>query len=86
VWRALAWSFLVAPFLALLWAATAMYVAWQHNPQEQFHGAGVVHWSEWLIIGAFNFAGAFVAALPLVALVWVSSLLVRRIRGQHDGS
>jgi hypothetical protein len=30
-----------------------MYIAWQHNPNGEFHDAGVVQWGAWLAVGLF---------------------------------
>lgn len=46
-------------------AALMMYVAWQHNPQGEFHDESAVHWLAWISIGA----GWLVAVAPPVALV-----------------
>ena len=32
-------------------AAATMTAAWDHNPQGEFHEAGVVHWADWLFVG-----------------------------------
>lgn len=51
-------------------AALMLYVAWQHNPQGEFHEAGIVHWGSWLSIGAVWFVpcGAPVALLARLVL------------------
>ena len=86
MWRALAWSFVAPLVIAFTWGAAMMYVAWQHNPQEEFHGTGVIHWSEWLAVGLIHFAFAFVAALPLVAIVWLALRLISPARRNVDGT
>jgi hypothetical protein len=46
-------------------AAIMMFVAWQYNPQGEFHelasdGSQVVHWGTWGLIGILWFLGVFV--------------------------
>ena len=53
--------------IGLLLAALMMYIAWQHNPDGEFHEAGVVH-ARWLRLGLAWFApclglGALVGAV-----------------------
>jgi ABC-type phosphate/phosphonate transport system permease subunit len=46
----------IATFAAVVVSAFAMYAAWDHNPQGEFHetfrdGTTVIHWGDWLGIG-----------------------------------
>jgi hypothetical protein len=61
-WRVLRRAALIGIVPALLIAALPMSMAWDHNPQGEFHEAGVIHWRPWLFLG-------FVYALP----VWLLS-------------
>jgi hypothetical protein len=49
-------------FLGGSLGAWMMYMAWQHNPQGEFHEPGVIHWVLWLTIGLSWFA--FIAGIP----------------------
>lgn len=70
--RSRAW--VLAAFAGFLPAAAVavlmLYVAWQHNPQGEFHDGGMVHWFSWLWIGAAWFVtiGVPVALLTRLAL------------------
>jgi hypothetical protein len=77
--RSVLGSLLAAAVVALLWSAIAiaMYAAWDHNPQHIFHDAMGINWSEWLTIGAMNFAAAFVIAASTAIVVLFSALLMR---------
>lgn len=79
--RALLTSVILVVALALSWAGTMMYVAWEHNPQGRFHENGIIHWDQWLIIGGTHFVVAFVAALPLMMLIWLGIRLLRTRSG-----
>jgi hypothetical protein len=53
--------------LGLCIAAFAMYAAWQHNPQGEYHDETGVHWIDLITIGFFWFAA--IAGIPwLVAI------------------
>jgi hypothetical protein len=59
----LAWSI---PAAAI--AAFAMYAAWQHNPQGEFHSVGRVAWTAWLGLGLFWFSGVVFSGLLLTGV------------------
>ena len=64
----LAWIVLSAVvLLGLCGAAFAMYAAWQHNPQSEFHDETGVHWVDWLRIGFFWFAA--IAGIPSLVVI-----------------
>ena len=50
-----------------------MYIAWQHNPQGEFHGTNGVEWSAWLLVGASWFVPVTVAAAVVVGVVWTTA-------------
>lgn len=58
-------ALLLAAAAGILVAAPMMYIAWQHNPQGDFHEAGRIHWGPWLSVG-FNW---FVLPFSLGAIV-----------------
>jgi hypothetical protein len=62
--RATAAVLLVSALAGGLAAAAVMYVAWQHNPQGEFHeeinGVLSIHWGDWLRVGLSWFAVVFV--------------------------
>ena len=57
----------VGALLGLPIAALMMYIAWQHNPEGEFHDAGVIH-AAWfqlglVTVGPFLGLGAVVGAI-----------------------
>jgi hypothetical protein len=57
----LAWSI---PAVAI--AAFAMYAAWQHNPQGEFHSVSGIEWKAWLGLGLFWFLGVLFVVQPAI--------------------
>jgi hypothetical protein len=53
-------------------AAFMMYVAWQHNPQGEFHDDAGIHWLPWLGVGLTWFLA--IAGLPCLIAVTVAVL------------
>jgi hypothetical protein len=51
-------------------AAWMLAAAWDHNPQEEFHGVTGVHWAAWLPMGLAWFV-AVAVALTLAARMLV---------------
>ena len=51
-----------------------MSIAWQHNPQCEFHCEGVVHWGNLITVGASwfmaSFIGLFVFCVPIYKLIY----------------
>lgn len=45
-----------------------MSIAWEHNPQGEFHEAGVIHWGSWLAVGM---SWALVVGVPLAVVAYV---------------
>jgi len=72
----------VAVLAGLMVAASMMYVAWDHNPQGEFHeldGSGTIHWLSWLPIGGVWFGVVFGGVwLPASAIELAVHLLRRR--------
>jgi hypothetical protein len=62
-----------------------MWVAWDHNPQGEFHEAGVIHWREWAPIGVLwagaVFAVVFVPVLVLASADRICRAGLRKLRG-----
>lgn len=54
----------------LVLAGVMMYIAWQHNPQGEFHSAGRVEWGPWLSLGAIWFMLPFTVGCICAALLW----------------
>lgn len=78
-WEQIAW--LVAGGFCLLGfclAVLMMYVAWDHNPQGEFHDETGIHWLVWLGIG-FGWIVA-IAGVPclMASVVSFISILCRR--------
>jgi len=42
----------ISLLVGLLLAMFNMYVAWQHNPQCEFHCDGTINWLNWFGVGA----------------------------------
>lgn len=65
----------IAALFGLALAALAMFAAWEHNPQGEFHelaaeGTTIIHWTGWLLIGAGWFvvgAGTCCLGMMIVA-------------------
>ena len=49
-----------------------MYVAWQHNPQGEFHDTAGINWLNWLAIG-FSW---FIPSIPVCAVLIIPARLV----------
>lgn len=58
-----------AAAIGLVVAGFFLYIAWQHNPQCEFHCDGVIHWSTWLPYGSIGWFLGTLCAIPLVAMV-----------------
>lgn len=78
LWRVLVR--LAASILAV--AALMMYVAWQHNPQGEFHDAEEVHWAAWLAVGWSWFLGLWVPFAALASALWGASRWAARRRAR----
>jgi hypothetical protein len=64
---------------AILGAAIFLYIAWQHNPQCEFHCDGVIHWENWLTVGAVGGGLGLLVMCPVVMLVaLVVAVLLRK--------
>jgi hypothetical protein len=69
--------------LAAVSGCVVLYIAWQHNPQCEFHCEGVVNWSVWLPYGLAAFVLVF--AVASVALALLVALWRLRTRLQQGG-
>ncbi|MEY4561239.1 MAG: hypothetical protein RLZZ618_516 [Pseudomonadota bacterium] len=56
----------------LIVGGALLNVTWEHNPQDEFHEEGVIHWGHWLMHGA---AGFVVGAMLGVLLTLLAALL-----------
>jgi hypothetical protein len=65
----------VFTLIGLAVAAFMMYVAWQHNPQGEFHDETGVYWGYWLLLG-FSW---FIAISGIPYAVGVGVLAYRSI-------
>jgi len=77
-------AFCAAPGFAA--AALAMYAAWDHNPQGEFHelaadGTHLVHWGRWVAAGLSWFAVVFVS---LFLVGGTATELSYRLRGRKS--
>jgi uncharacterized protein YneF (UPF0154 family) len=77
-------SLLLCIIIGLIVGGIIMAIAWEHNPQGEFHEPGNVHWGYWIMLGVSWF-------VPTCGVVTILSLclgmggmfLARRIR--RDG-
>jgi len=44
-------SLIIAFVLGLVGSLFMMYIAWQHNPQQEFHTENLIHWNNLIPIG-----------------------------------
>ena len=59
-------------------AALPMYMAWDHNPQGEFHEDGHIHWRHWLLLG-------FVYGFPMwLVSAAVAAAVLDAWRGQRE--
>jgi hypothetical protein len=63
-------------------AALAMYVAWEHNPEGEFHemmelGTQLIHWGPWAAVGVTWFAVTFIPLVLVGAMVAAIAVRVR---------
>jgi hypothetical protein len=72
-------SVLIGALPAILFGALAMYAAWQHNPQGEFHDyqTGAIQWADWLTVGLVWFA---VVGLLSSVLCFISISIYHLIR------
>ncbi len=75
-------SIAVGGLVGLMVAALFMYVAWDHNPQLEYHEPGTIHWGQWLSLGILWFAivGGGLSLVLSIALV----LYIGLSRRTHD--
>jgi len=75
--RKLRICFVVAAIVGLGVSILMVYVAWQHNPQGEFHGEGYVNWLDIGLLGGswFSVITITVGAI-LLAITYIGSRLV----------
>ena len=61
-------QFLLIGFSIII-SGIAMYIAWQHNPQCEFHCEDVINWYNWFNVGLSWFILSYVVALIIVWLI-----------------
>jgi hypothetical protein len=62
--------------LGIFAGVTAMYAAWEHNPQGEFHDETGVHWADWCGVGLSWFA--VVSGIP-----WVIAGVITAVARRH---
>lgn len=83
--RWLAIGGVIATLCGLALGAFAMFAAWEHNPQEEFHtlaadGTITIQWGGWLLIGVGWFLlGAGVCCMALMFLAAIRIGLARLV-------
>ena len=60
--------------LSLIFSAVIMAIAWEHNPQCEFHCDSVVYWAHWFRLGSFTF---LMSAMILCAAYALCCLTIR---------
>ena len=77
VWRQ-SWkpAVVVGAVAGLAVTAAMMYIAWQHNPQGEFHDETGVHWLNWFAIGV---PWLFAVAPPAALVSGIVSAIARRV-------
>ena len=56
--------------LGALVGGLMMYIAWQHNPQGEFHDIDGVHWLSWVGVGLSWFVAVLVVVTVVVGVMW----------------
>jgi hypothetical protein len=60
--------------LPALVATLMMTIAWQDNPQDEFHGPDGVQWDAWLAVGWATFLVLWVPLAVLALVLWRAGL------------
>lgn len=79
-------SIVAASLLGVVVRGLMMYIAWQHNPQGEFHDVDGVHWLSWLAIGLSWFAPVFVVAIMVIGVVWLFGWWISRYGSRRDAN
>ena len=77
------YNLISALIFGLFIAVLSLYVAWQHNPQCEFHCEGTIYWGAWLTIGLSWF---IVGSLSVYGVAWLIQILYRLVRRSGDNS
>lgn len=74
-------SILIAIVISLLPASFMTHAAWQHNPQGEFHDAGVIHYGALLLV----FGSWFMVVMGVASVFIIGGMIVRsRTRQRED--
>jgi hypothetical protein len=68
--RHLVWLLSALAIVPAACAAWMMAAAWDHNPQEEFHGAAGIQWGPWLAIGLSWFLALWLPLAVLGLILW----------------
>jgi hypothetical protein len=68
----LAWILSALAILPATCAGLMMAAAWDHNPQEEFHGAAGIQWGPWLGIGLGWFLAGWLPLAVLAIILWTA--------------
>ena len=60
--------------LPALVATLLMTIAWQDNPQDEFHGPDGIQWDAWLAVGWTTFLTLWVPLAALALVLWAVGL------------
>ena len=62
---------LLAMATSLVIGGVMMFIAWDHNPQCEFHCEGQVYWGRWILVGASWALPGFLLITMLASVVHV---------------
>jgi hypothetical protein len=77
-------TFSVATLAGLIVTAIIMSIAWEHNPQGEFHDETGIHWGYFILLGAFWFFT--VTGIPYFATLVLLVSELRTRKRQLDGT
>lgn len=65
-------NLIVSTVIGIILAFLMMYIAWEHNPQCEFHCEGTIHFGSLIIIGVSWFIASFI-------VIFLSILIINKI-------
>lgn len=73
---------LASLIIGIVFASSAMYMAWQHNPQGEFYADGNINWSDWLLVGGSWFLVFFLGTYIIISICQLILALYRAERSK----
>jgi large-conductance mechanosensitive channel len=65
-------NLIVSTIIGIILAFLMMYIAWEHNPQYEFHYEKTIHFGSLIIIGVSWFIASFI-------VIFLSILIINKI-------